>query len=154
MMLRALSADSQEEGVLGVVKRKRLRPTDLLAPLEGQVMAALWRSRELTAVELVQRISATREEPLARVTVLTVLRRLEAKGCVAHRDEGNHRFQFRASVPEKDFVTWHGRQRVKALQKRYGTDIVLPGLIDSDPPDPDVLARLREILALYDNDQA
>jgi predicted transcriptional regulator len=55
-----------------------------LTSRELDIMAVLWRRRSATVAEVVEEL----DQPLAYTTVLTVLRGLEAKGAVRHREEG------------------------------------------------------------------
>ncbi len=57
---------------------------------ELDVMAVLWQRGPSTVAEVREVLA----DPLAYTTVLTVLRTLEAKGYVAHEDEGKaHRYR-------------------------------------------------------------
>jgi len=57
---------------------------------ELDVMAILWRRGTGTVVEVREEL----DDPLAYTTVLTILRTLEEKGFVGHKEEGRaHRYQ-------------------------------------------------------------
>lgn len=70
-----------------------------LTPKEDELMRLLWDSGPIPASRLVELYP----EPHPHVnTVATVLKRLEAKGFVAHRNEGGT-FYYYASSPKEDF---------------------------------------------------
>jgi BlaI family transcriptional regulator, penicillinase repressor len=73
------------------------RPPYRLGSLQLKVIEALWRREEATVADLHRDLG--RRVDLAYVTIATVLRRMETKGLVAHRNEGRT-FIYRASVAE------------------------------------------------------
>ena len=92
-----------------VPKRKKVHPRELLGPLEAQVMAAVWRHPGLSGIEATTLVNDKRDTPLSPRTILTVLRRLEAKGFLSHVVDGRA-YRYTAVVPESDFVEWHARR--------------------------------------------
>ena len=73
------------------------RPPYRLGSLQLKVIEALWRRKEATVADLHRDLG--RRADLAYVTIATVLRRMETKGLVTHRNEGRS-FIYRASVAE------------------------------------------------------
>ena len=62
----------------------------VLAEREAELMEVLWERGPLTVAQVQESL----EDPLAYTTVLTVLRKLEAKGYVRHEEVGRaHRFE-------------------------------------------------------------
>lgn len=62
----------------------------VLAEREAELMEVLWERGPSTVAEVQESL----EDALAYTTVLTVLRKLEAKGYVRHEEEGRaHRFE-------------------------------------------------------------
>ena len=72
-----------------------------LGDLQLKIMKLLWERREATVAEVHQTVA--RERDLAYTTVATMLRKMEARNLVAHREEGRS-FVYRAAVPS-DAVT-------------------------------------------------
>ncbi|MGV3719664.1 MAG: BlaI/MecI/CopY family transcriptional regulator [Actinomycetota bacterium] len=57
-----------------------------MGKLQLQIMQILWQNGEASAREITDALSQA--EPVMHSTVQTILRKLEAKGAVAHRREG------------------------------------------------------------------
>jgi predicted transcriptional regulator len=120
-----------------------------LSDLQLAFMRALWRRDEATVGE----VRAELDE-LGRVlkptTVATVLKRLEAKGLVAHRQEGRS-FRYRALRSEQD-VRRTVVARVKDLI--FGGDLaaLVASLLDPDAVSNDDLDRVRELLETREQD--
>jgi BlaI family penicillinase repressor len=57
-----------------------------LSPAQLQIMTVVWRRGEVTVADVWDAISKSR--PIARNTVVTVMTRLEKKGWLQHRAEG------------------------------------------------------------------
>ena len=72
-----------------------------LGDLQLKIMKLLWERREATVAEVHQSVALERE--LAYTTVATMLRKMEARNLVAHREEGRS-FVYRAAV-RSDAVT-------------------------------------------------
>lgn len=107
-----------------------------LGDRELDVMAVLWELGSGTVGEVRERLQAS----LAYTTVLTILRNLEAKGFVAHEEEGRaHRY-----VP---LVAQHSAQR-SALARLVKTlfhgshELLLARLVDDRALGADELRRL------------
>ena len=60
--------------------------TPSMGKLQLQIMQILWREGEASARDITDALSES--EPVMHSTVQTILRKLEAKGAVAHRKEG------------------------------------------------------------------
>jgi predicted transcriptional regulator len=108
-------------------------------------MTAVWRHPGLSGTEATALINEARSTPLSQRTILTVLRRLEAKGLLSHVVDGRA-FLYTAVVPENEFVDWHAQRAITDLLRRYGADVVISGLAGAPMADPDALARLDELL--------
>jgi predicted transcriptional regulator len=134
-------------------KRKKIQPAELLGPLEVQVMSVLWRHRNLTGVEVTGFINKQRQVGLSHRTILTILSRLEAKGCIGHVVEGRA-YRYSVTVTEADFPAWHAQRSAKALLDRYGTDLAVTGFFNAAVADPAAAARLDELLDQYFEDES
>ena len=70
-----------------------------LGDLQLKIMQALWEQQEATVFQVLAALSDYGE--LAYTTVATMLRKMEARGLVAHRTEGRS-FIYRARVAAQD----------------------------------------------------
>ena len=115
---------------------------DKLPARERQLFETLYAMKQATAAELQQAL----EDAPSNSAVRMMLRRLEAKGFVGHREEGG-RFVYSPAVPEK-------RMKRTALQRfvetyfggsPVGAATALIGM--SDKVDPDELRELEKMIA-------
>lgn len=73
--------------------------THRLGDLQLKIMQVLWQMSEARVADVHRAISP--ENDLAYTTVATMLRKMEDRGLVKHRDEGRS-FVYRATVAEAD----------------------------------------------------
>jgi len=71
-----------------------------LGDLQLRIMKVLWERHEATVTEVLDALDDA-DASLAYTTIATMLRKMEARGLVAHRAEGRS-FIYRARVAEKD----------------------------------------------------
>ncbi len=122
-----------------------------LAPLSGaetEILRLLWQIGRGTVQNVCDRLPVDRQ--IAYATVQTMLRRLEAKGYVAHQTEGKaHVFQ--PAVARQDVVR---RTVGDFVQRLFGGDPVplMLHLADEAKLDKDDIQRLRELLDHEDTD--
>ena len=107
---------------------------------ELDVMKVLWRHGPATVAEVRHQL----DDDLAYTTVLTVLRTLEEKGYVGHREEGKA-YRFHATVAE------HAAQRralARVLDRVFGgsAELLLTHLIADRDLSASELKRLRAIM--------
>jgi BlaI family transcriptional regulator, penicillinase repressor len=107
---------------------------------ELEIMQVLWERGSATAAE----VHGALTDDLAYTTVLTILRRLEAKGYVAHEEEGRaHRF-----LPTVEAV----QARESALQRlthglfQGSAELVLTHLVSREKLSDAQLRRLKELV--------
>ena len=100
-------------------KRRRGRVDELLGPLEAACMRALWRGAPATVAEVLQRVNARHEPPLAYTTVMTVLSRLHEKGHVSRERRGRG-YAYTPAFSEDELVEVLSRREVDQLVDRYG----------------------------------
>jgi len=111
---------------------------------ELEVLACLWKHRELTARQVRERMEAYR--PMTHSAVSTLLKRLQDKGLIT-REKGpvGKAFVFRAAVaPRRTY-----RRIIKELMERVfvGNGMALvTTLYDAHPPTPEELDRLQELV--------
>lgn len=111
-----------------------------LAPLESEVMEAVWQAKEPVSVRhVLETLNKRRSGPLAYTTVMTVMNRLVAKNVLSR--EGRRRsyvYEARASdaagVAVQDVIRTHG-------------DAAVAHFVEEVRADPAVLKRLRALLA-------
>jgi len=110
-----------------------------LGPLEAEVMGVLWRAGEPTSVrEVVDRLNAGRESPLAYTTVMTVLTRLAGKGVLAREARGRG-FVYTPAVADTADIA------VRGVLAEFG-DAALARFVDRVELDSGLRARLRRLM--------
>jgi len=117
--------------------------SNTLTEAELRLMKILWRRGESAVSDLVSDVSDT--TPLAYTSVLTIIRILEKKGYVSHRQEGRA-FLYSPCVAEHDA----GRSEVRqVLQRFFGNsrERLLLSLLGDDEIGPEELRRLKETIA-------
>jgi predicted transcriptional regulator len=111
-------------------------------------MKVLWERGESTVADMVTATSA--ETELAYTSVLTIIRILETKGYVCHRQEGRA-FLYSSCVGEAEA----SRSEVRhVLQRFFGNsrERLLLSLLGDEELRPDELKRLREMIARLPNE--
>ena len=71
-----------------------------LTPAELNVMQVVWDAGESTVTEIMKSVNTENNKSLKRTTIQVQVLRLEEKGWLEHREDGN-RFLFRATVPKE-----------------------------------------------------
>jgi predicted transcriptional regulator len=111
-----------------------------LAPLESEVMEAIWQADAPVSVRhVLDVLNARRSEPLAYTTVMTVMNRLVAKDVLVRHGE-RRSFVYEATASDaaglavRDVIRTHG-------------DAAVAHFVDEARADPAVLRRLRALLA-------
>lgn len=117
--------------------------SNTLTEAELRLMKILWRRGESAVSDLVSDVSDT--TPLAYTSVLTIIRILEKKGYVSHRQEGRA-FLYSPCVAEHDAGKSEVRQ---VLQRFFGNsrERLLLSLLGDDEIGPEELRRLKETIA-------
>ncbi|HEY7933394.1 MAG TPA: BlaI/MecI/CopY family transcriptional regulator [Solirubrobacteraceae bacterium] len=110
------------------------------APLESEVMDAVWGATDPVCVrEVLDALNEQRPQPLAYTTVMTVMNRLVAKG-VLTRDGERRSYVYEATAADAAGIA------VRDVIRTYG-DAAVAHFVDEARADPDVLSRLRALLA-------
>ncbi|MGN2246565.1 BlaI/MecI/CopY family transcriptional regulator [Frateuria sp. GZRR35] len=112
-----------------------------LTDREADVMQALWDHGPSLVAEVRERLS----DELAYTTVLTVLRTLEAKGYVAHEEEGRGHRYF-ASVKQ----TTARKNAVQHLTDKLfkgSAELLFSHLVSDQKLSPEQIRRMRQLLA-------
>ena len=115
---------------------------DKLPARERQLFEALYSMKRATAVELQDAL----EDAPSNSAVRVMLRRLEAKGFVTHREEDG-RFIYSPAVPERRIKQTALRRFVETYfgGSPMGAAAALVGM--SEKVDPEELRRLEEMIA-------
>jgi predicted transcriptional regulator len=119
-----------------------------LTQAELRLMKVLWERGESTVAEMVTATSA--ETELAYTSVLTIIRILETKGYVCHRQEGRA-FLYSSCVGEAEA----SRSEVRHVLHRFfgnSRERLLLSLLGDDEITPDELQRLREAITGLPNE--
>lgn len=72
-----------------------------LTPAEFEIMDAIWNAGELAIREIVRTINAAHNRNLKRSTIQVQVGRLEEKGWLTHRQEGN-KFIYQPTTPRSE----------------------------------------------------
>lgn len=103
-------------------------------------MDAIWSaSRPVSVREIVDVLNERRPEPLAYTTVMTVMNRLAAKNVLKRHGE-RRSYVYEATAPDAAGIA------VRDVIRTYG-DAAVAHFVDEARADPDVLRRLRVLLA-------
>lgn len=111
-----------------------------LAPLESEVMKAVWQAAApVSGRHVVEALNARRSEPLAYTTVMTVMNRLVAKSILSRSGE-RRRYVYEATAQDVAGIA------VRDVIRAHG-DAAIAHLVEEARADPSVLHRLRALLA-------
>lgn len=113
-----------------------------LGAVQLRIMRVLWAEGRVTARAITEALN--REEPIAHSTVQTLLRKLEAKGAVAHEQE-ERSFLFRALIKESD-VTRSAAQDLLDRVFRGSVSGLVAHLLDQEEVSPEEMKRLRALI--------
>jgi BlaI family penicillinase repressor len=122
--------------------RRRLSPRQV-SPLEATVLGVLWRRGQATSEDIGEALPPRKK--LTDSTIRTVLRRLEAKGCVAHVKEGR-RFVYRAIV-ERHRVAAAAAQAIIDTICGGSVGVLTLGLLEANAATPGEVQRLLDRLS-------
>jgi predicted transcriptional regulator len=122
-----------------VVAGRPKRADGGFAPLESEVMAAVWNGGEPVSVRgVLDTLNARRSAPLAYTTVMTVMNRLVAKEALARHGQ-RRSYVYEATAADAAGIA------VRDVIRTYG-DAAVAHFVDEARADPGVLRRLRALL--------
>ena len=111
-----------------------------LADRESDLMGILWDYGACTVAEVRERL----EDDLAYTTVLTILRTLEAKGYVAHEQDGRaHRYR---ALVARDAARHSALRTLSEKFFKGSTELLLTHLVESQPLSEAQTQRIRQLL--------
>lgn len=114
-----------------------------LPDAELEVMKSLWQAGEpLTRPELEARLA---QHHWASTTLLALLARLEAKGCVAREKQGRG-YLYRAALSRRDYLPVESRSALARLFEGSAKNLVA-AMAESDALTDRDIAELEEYLA-------
>lgn len=111
-------------------------------------MQVLWKQRRATVADVV---AAIPKPPLAYTTVLTMLRILEQKGAVRHEAEGRAHVYYPAFEQDEAARNAVG-DVVQSFFANSKTALAMR-LIAEERPDRDELARMKALIAQYEDEE-
>lgn len=121
--------------------------TRSLTKAELRIMQVLWQMRRATVADVV---AATPTPPLAYTTVLTMLRILEQKGAVKRELDGRAHVYYPAFEQDDAAGTAIG-DVVQSFFANSKTALAMR-LIAEEKPDQAELARIKELIAGYEEE--
>jgi predicted transcriptional regulator len=123
------------------MKRK---PKYRLGDLQLRIMRVLWDAGQATVAEVQERLDG---EPLAYTTVATMLKKMEDRGLLEHREEGR-RFVYLPAVSADDVTRSMADDLVDRLFGGSLADAV-SHLLENREVSPNELAELQSLIAAY-----
>lgn len=120
----------------------------ILTRSEFEIMDAVWTAGEMTVTEILNKINFHQKRNLKRGTIQVQVGRLEEKGWLEHRQEGNI-FIFKATVPR----TEASASIVLDIGERvFGGSCFdfVKTLFDVSEISPDEMSQLRELIDKYE----
>ncbi len=112
-----------------------------LGDLQLRIMRILWSGGPMSVAEVQERLGG---EPLAYTTVATMLRKMENRHLVTHREEGR-KFIYRAAVSAEDVTRSMADDLVDRLFEGSLAETV-SHLLETREVSPDELTRLEQLI--------
>jgi BlaI family transcriptional regulator, penicillinase repressor len=116
--------------------------TPRLGRVQWKIMRVLWQRGRVSAREITEALART--EPIAHSTVQTLLRKLEAKGAVAH-DIEERTFVFYSLVEQEKVKGGAVRDLVDRVFDRSTAELV-SYLLQNERVPPEELDRIRKLI--------
>lgn len=111
----------------------------VLGPLEAEVVESMQAVQTpVTVRQVLERLNARRDEPLAYTTIMTVMSRLADKGVLARRREGRG-YVYETTAEDAASIA------VRNVLRDFGPSAVAQ-FVDEARADPRLLRRLRKLL--------
>jgi len=124
------------------------RSLSKLTPPEFEIMSAVWEAGELTVTEILHQVNATHRKNLKRSTIQVQVNRLEEKGWLAHREDGN-KFLFRSTLPRQEASAAIARD---VGERVFGGSCVelVKAFFSHSAVSPEEIKKLRELIDQYE----
>jgi predicted transcriptional regulator len=121
----------------------RKHKTHRLGDLQLRIMQVLWQGGECTVGDVAGEI--TKERDLAYTTIATMLRKMEARGLVAHRVEGRT-FVYRAAIDAESVTSNMSGHLIDRLFEGSLADLVCH-LLETREVSREELAKIEKLIA-------
>jgi predicted transcriptional regulator len=119
-----------------------MKASELLGPLEGEVMEVMWRIKEGTVRQVVTSIQAHRK--VAYTTVMTIMNNLVAKGLLKRIPQGKA-YLYSVTMTRKAFLEKKSQEAVSDVLARFG-DLAIARFVEAVAQlRPEELQRLRQL---------
>jgi predicted transcriptional regulator len=126
------------------MRRKNATPPPVLHPLEADVMDQLWSRGEAPVRVVLEALNERSKRSRAYTTIMTTMNRLERKGLLSRRREG----QTDIYAPMLDRETYRAQRasaQVEALVDEFGDAALAHFARRIDRIDPERLKQLRAL---------
>ena len=112
----------------------------VLGPLEAEVMGQMWSipGASFNVREVLERLNADRDAPLAYTTVMTVMARLAEKEILRRVRDGRG-YRYSAALPDVAAIA------VRDVVRGFG-EAAIAQFVDEARADPQLLRRLEKLL--------
>jgi BlaI family transcriptional regulator, penicillinase repressor len=119
-----------------------------LTPAEFEIMNAVWEAGELTVTEIMNQVNLTHRRKLKRSTIQVQVNRLEEKGWLAHREDGN-KFVFKSTTPRQEASAAIARD---IGERVFGGSCVelVKAFFSHSQVSPEEIKQLRELIDKYE----
>jgi len=119
-----------------------------LTPPEFEIMDAVWCAGEITTIGIFNTINISKPKKLKRTTIQVQVARLERKGWLTHREDGN-RFLFRSTVSREEVLSAIVMDVLERVFDGSCVEMVKPLLTNSNISS-DEIKELREFIYQYE----
>jgi predicted transcriptional regulator len=119
-----------------------------LTPAEFEIMDAVWSAGELTVRGIIRKINEAHKRNPARSTIQVQAGRLEKKGWLTHRQEGN-RFIYQPTAPRSEAST---TLAFDIGDRIFGGSFIelAKAFFNHSEISPDEIRQLRELIDKYE----
>ena len=116
--------------------------SDLLGPLENEVMGVMWEMDQATVREVVDLLRQRR--PIAYTTVMTIMNNLVIKGLLKRVSQGKA-YQYQVVLSREAFIQRASEQAVSDVLARFGDLAIARFLEVTAELSPEDLERLKQL---------
>lgn len=119
-----------------------------LTPSEFEIMNAVWNAGEATVTEVMREINSVHKRNLTRSTIQVQVGRLEEKGWLTHRQEGN-KFIYQSTTPRSEASA---KIAIDIGDRIFGGSCVelVKAFFSQSAVTPDEIRQLRELIDNYE----
>jgi predicted transcriptional regulator len=134
--------------VIREIQKMKKGQLSKLTPAEFEIMDAVWKAEELTVTEILREVNTANNRDLKRSTIQVQVGRLEEKGWLKHRREGN-KFIFRSTVPRSEASA---AIALDIGERVFGGSCVelVKTLFRRSAVSPEEIKQLRELIDKYE----